>query len=226
MCGILMASTKGARIDYELVAEMLKANSQRGGQGYGILSPQGVLHQGPGLPRLADFQVSSFFYHGFMAHVRIPTGQMGKGLFAHPVQWGDHYLAHNGILVPPVDGFDRRMFTQDHPGDIDTSNLMVDIMWRLTHMVSPTEVALKYAINATEGQMACWFHKTGEGTYLWRQMSPLYTNWSKNVLYVSSVPLDDGWTSLLEGTIYKLDGDEIHEVETFNPKSIYGDLSR
>ena len=216
MCGIFGIVSRQA-IEVEQFTRLGELNTERGNLAFGGL----VVHKGqPEIYRYATpFDGKKVPLNDTLValgHVRAPTGRQSNDIAeVHPFETADLLLAHNGLLLNYIQFPHWRI---NPTINVDSQVIIGGIQVHLNAGLTVPN-AIKATVEALDGQQACWlWHKSSGDLYLWRVMSPIYTNANAERLTFSSVKSDVTQHNLMEGVIYRMDWNRhaLIEVETFN----------
>ena len=156
-----------------------------------------------------------------LGHIRAPTGGRGRNLAEiHPFESVDLLLAHNGILLNHADYPEWRI---DPTISVDSQVIIGGIQ---TYLDAGNDLisAIQQTVSQLDGQQACWLlHKATQQLYLWRVMSPIYTNLTNTGFYFSSIKTPNISHRLQEGVIYQFERSTftLNEVATFSYQTPY-----
>ena len=210
MCGIFGIVAKNF-VDQDQFCQLGEINKQRGNLAFGYFV--GRLKSGPArssgvdghvyrYPRPFDtLWVTQEQAQLILGHIRAPTGGQSANLAEiHPFEADDGYLAHNGLLLNPMD-FPEWHINPDIK--VDSQVIIGGIQEQLDQGLEISQ-AIKHTVESLDGQQACWYWYRPElCLYLWRVMSPIYISTETDIFRFSSVKSWLADTLLAEGIIYK-----------------------
>lgn len=219
MCGIFGIWSQN-NIDHSQFASLGDLNTRRGNLGFGTLIKgkndlRVIRYATPFDAAKVQWEWADLV----LGHVRAPTGGQSDNLAEiHPLETQDLLLAHNGLLL------NHHLFPEwrlDPALNLDSQVIIGGIQYFLDAGRDIVE-SIQATVEKLEGQQACWlWHKPTQQLYLWRVMSPIYTQQTADQIVFSSVQNGAISNLLDEGMIYHVEPQKIAGVGHFSYYSPY-----
>jgi len=207
MCGIA-AGTK-----IEKVFELYSDNLTRGCFSTGVLfitsDNKTNIFKSPGSLTLEQLKcyikANDLDINYILMHSRAPTNTGEQEFYSqnnHPFQFGDYYVAHNGIIT------NFKEFTESQTCTVDSNIIPV----HLFHSESIVEVFSKY-----QGLLTCWVYKASTNqVYIVKAGSTLFVKDE----YFSSTNFE-GAREITDGTVHELIEGSYQLIDSFNYDNPY-----